>query len=113
MRLFLLCVVLASCRQLPTDAELAACSRAKLERELTGLVQLRGSAVENGRLKPGTYLFSSTYLALRTDAAGQQRFNDVMGPIQRRLDTQPGLLASSAVLADFFSARSSQPREGL
>jgi hypothetical protein len=96
MRLFLLCFSLAACRQLPTEAELAACSRMKLERELTGPVQLRGSAVENGRLKPGTYLFSSTYLALRTDAAGQRRFNEVMGPIQRRLDTQPGLLCAVA-----------------
>jgi hypothetical protein len=100
MHRFLICFLLASCRQLPTEAELAACSRAKLERELTGPVRLRGSAVENGRLKPGMYLFSSTYLALRTDASGQQRFNEVMGPIQRRLDAQPGLLASSATLAD-------------
>jgi hypothetical protein len=100
MRLLLICFALVSCRRLPTDAELAACSRAKLEQELSGPVQLRGSAVENGRLKPGTYLFSSTYLTLKTDAAGQQRFNEAMGPIRRRLDSQPGLLASSERLAD-------------
>lgn len=98
--LFLNCLCLMACRRLPTEAELAACSRAQLERELSGPIQLRGSAIENGRLKPGTYVFSTTYLALRVDASGQQRFNEVSGPIQRRLDTQPGLLAYTALVAD-------------
>ncbi|HTU61120.1 MAG TPA: hypothetical protein VMF89_21850, partial [Polyangiales bacterium] len=44
---------------------------------------------------PGTYLVSTTYLALQQAPEAQQRFNALMGPIMKELAQRDGLLALS------------------
>jgi heme-degrading monooxygenase HmoA len=60
----------------------------------------QGPAVDpaTGALRPGSYVFSSTYLTLRPD--GRPRFGELMGPISADLQTRPGLLAITLALSE-------------
>ncbi|HEU4532705.1 MAG TPA: hypothetical protein VFS00_01260 [Polyangiaceae bacterium] len=51
-----------------------------------------------GALRPGNYVLSSTYLALRPEA--RPRFGELMGPISADLQTRPGLVAISLALSE-------------
>jgi heme-degrading monooxygenase HmoA len=79
------------------------CSRAELEADLVGndgaalagQTKLAGPAVDpaTGRLKPGNYVISSTYLRMPRSEAAQARFGELVGPIAGALMTQQGLVA--------------------
>jgi quinol monooxygenase YgiN len=51
----------------------------------------QGPGVDNGAIMPGQYIISSTFL--RINPTGQQKFQQVLGPILSALKTQPGLVA--------------------
>jgi hypothetical protein len=70
------------------------CSRGIIEPDLES-APLAGSAVADGVLKPGSYLYSTTYLQLRQEPKAQQRFGELMQGILAELQTRPGLLAIS------------------
>jgi hypothetical protein len=73
----------------PVDSE---CTRGELEADFQG-APLAGPAVRDGKLEPGEYVISSTYLRLRQDASSQARFNELMGPIMADLQAREGLQA--------------------
>lgn len=70
------------------------CSRGTLEQDFAA-APLAGAGVVDGKLRAGNYVISATYLQLRQEAAAQQRFGELMGPILAELQTRPGLVAIS------------------
>jgi hypothetical protein len=70
----------------------AGCERGVIEPDFTG-APLAGPAVVSGALPSGQYLISTTYLQLGQDAASQQLFQSLIGPVVADLQTRPGLLA--------------------
>jgi heme-degrading monooxygenase HmoA len=70
------------------------CVRSYTEPDLQ-VAPLSGPGVDpaTGKLAPGTYLLSSTYLRLSTDAAAQKTFQAAFKAISDTLPTQPGLIA--------------------
>ncbi|MCU0684009.1 MAG: hypothetical protein MUF34_17500 [Polyangiaceae bacterium] len=89
----------------------AGCERGVLEADLVGGAQLdvlatrgpqwQGPGVDpaTGALRPGNYVISSTYLTLRTEAAAQQRFGELMGILTEDFQTRPGLVALALSVA--------------
>lgn len=71
------------------------CSRGVLEDDLRFAGEMAGPDVDaaTGKLKPGNYILSSTYLKLALDAKGQKVFRDAMVAINQTLDTTEGLSA--------------------
>lgn len=73
------------------------CARGTLEPDLAMQTPLMGSGVDpaTGAIAPppsGSYVVSSTYLALKPDPAAQARFGELTGPIQAALMNQEGLV---------------------
>lgn len=88
----------------PTDT----CDRAVLEDDLGSPAgpgwALAGPGVDpaTGELLPfdQPVVASTTYLRLRSEVSSQQRFGQLMGPIQETLGTAPGLLAIGLATSD-------------
>ncbi len=78
------------------------CVRSYTEPDLRVAGALTGPGVDaaTGKLAAGTYLFSSTYLRLSTDAAGQQTFQSAFKAISDSLATTPGLVAFQFATSD-------------
>jgi hypothetical protein len=74
---------------MPNEPE---CTRGTLEADFEG-APLAGPAVKDGKLEPGEYVISSTYLRLRQDGPSQARFGELMGPIMADLQARDGLQA--------------------
>jgi heme-degrading monooxygenase HmoA len=73
---------------------LAGCTRDQMEADLAFFAPMSGPAVRaDGSLEPGRYIVSSTYLKLKPEPRAQQRFGELMGPINQTLQNQPGLMA--------------------
>jgi heme-degrading monooxygenase HmoA len=63
---------------------------------LAGQTKLVGPGVDAaGKLKPGSYVFSSTYLRMPTDRSALGRFLELSAPMLESLPTLPGLVAFS------------------
>ncbi|MCU0687999.1 MAG: hypothetical protein MUF34_38110 [Polyangiaceae bacterium] len=63
---------------------------------LAGQTKLVGPGVDaTGKLKPGSYVFSSTYLRMPTDGSALGRFLQLSAPMLESLPTLPGLVAFS------------------
>lgn len=85
----------------PRDPAIAGeprCTRAVLEADIQYATLLTGSGVDpgTGRLvapPPSGYAVSTTYLALKRDAASRARFQQLLGPVTSDLRHQPGLRA--------------------
>ncbi|WP_257454193.1 antibiotic biosynthesis monooxygenase [Archangium lipolyticum] len=76
--------------ELPSDD---GCTRDTLEPDFQSS-PLQGPAVDaQGKLVPGTYIMSSTYLRMRNTQEAQEEFQQLMGPINQTLEEQPGLVA--------------------
>jgi heme-degrading monooxygenase HmoA len=74
------------------------CTRAVLEPDMQYGMPLTGPGVDpaTGALKPppeAGYFVSTTYLALKADAASGARFQELVGPVIGALQRQPGLRA--------------------
>jgi len=76
----------------------AHCTRAALEADIQYPMPLTGPGVDpaTGKLiavPPAGYVVSTTYLALKSDAASNARFQELLGPVISELQRQPGLRA--------------------
>lgn len=78
------------------------CARGALEADLNdngtplaGQTKLQGPGVDpaTGKLRPGSYVFSSTYLRMPSGPQAQARFGELAGPVVSIVPTQPGLVA--------------------
>jgi hypothetical protein len=73
------------------------CTGAVLEDDIKDVSTIHGPGVDPNTHEvlplPSTAVMSTTYLALRTDMATQNKFGAVLGPILPTLANQPGLLA--------------------
>src|SRR5687768_13308 len=101
MKTTLLCLsILASLScGLPGPDE-SKCARGGLESDLKAS-PLAGADVDaTGKLAPGNYVLSSTYLKLSLDPQGQKAFRDAMTRINTILPTQAGLSAFSLATSD-------------
>jgi hypothetical protein len=96
----------------PASSETAddGCARGTLEADLSnyqgqttyegevlaGQTKLVGPGVDAaGKLKPGSYVFSSTYLRMPTDRSALGRFLELSAPMLQSLPSLPGLVAFS------------------
>jgi hypothetical protein len=79
---------------LQSEPRFAGCARGTLEPDLMS-TPLAGPAVGDGALISGQYVVSSTYLQIRTDAASQQLFDELVNPVLADLANRPGLMALS------------------
>jgi hypothetical protein len=98
--LALLTLAAAACGAPGPDEK--ACVRSTLEGDLKLIGALSGPDVDpaTGALKPGSYLVSSTYLKLATDAKGQKAFQDSMKGINAAIPNYPGLSAYQLATSD-------------
>jgi len=81
-------LAIAGCGQSPNQD----CHREALEQDLN-LSNWQGQGVDaSGKLAPGKYMMSSTFLALTSDPAAQKRFQQLLVGISTALQTQPGLV---------------------
>jgi heme-degrading monooxygenase HmoA len=76
----------------------ARCTRTALEADIEYGMPLTGPGVDpaTGKLvapPPAGYVASTTYLALKSDAASNARFQELVGPVISDLQHQPGLRA--------------------
>lgn len=91
------------------DAAEQACARGKLESDLRSPGPLAGPAVDpaTGTLKPppaGGYLVSSTYIPFKPEPAAAAKFQEVLGPVEATLRTQPGIQAIQVGLSSSCGA---------
>jgi len=79
----------------PPPPDDTLCVRGTLEPDIEYAGDLAGPDVDadSGKLAPGSYIISSTYLKLATDPEGQQAFRDAVARIVEELSTQDGLSA--------------------
>lgn len=76
--------------ELPSDD---GCTRDTLEPDFQSR-PLQGPGVDaQGKLAPGTYIMSSTYLRMGHSQEAQAEFERLSGPIDQTLQQQPGLVA--------------------
>jgi heme-degrading monooxygenase HmoA len=76
--------------ELPSDD---GCVRDTLEPDFQS-TPLQGPGVDaQGKLAPGTYIMSSTYLRVGHSQEAQAEFQQLMGPIDQTLQQQQGLVA--------------------
>lgn len=78
------------------------CVRSTLESDLQRIGALSGPDVDptTGKLEPGSYLVSTTYLKLTTDAKGQKAFQDSMKGINAAIADAQGLSAYQLATSD-------------
>ncbi|HTN92546.1 MAG TPA: antibiotic biosynthesis monooxygenase [Sorangium sp.] len=72
------------------------CSKGELEPDRVGDLELTGPGVDagTGALKPGSYVISTTYLALKPEMA--QKASDLAEPVVEALFTMEGFVALAA-----------------
>ena len=70
----------------------AGCERGTLEPDFASL-PMDGPGMDDGVLRAGAYLFSTTYLQLKSDDANRQLFDELTGPVIIDLRTRAGLQA--------------------
>lgn len=101
---WLLLSLLSACGVGPDDSK---CTGGSLESDIRYSGPLRGTAVDpDGKVKPGSYIVSTTYIKLKTDAAASSIFQDVMDGINKVLESTPGLVAFQlATSTECLSAR--------
>ncbi|WNG32215.1 hypothetical protein F0U61_00280 [Archangium violaceum] len=76
--------------ELPSDE---GCTRDTMESDFESS-PLQGPGVDaQGKLAPGTYIMSSTYLRMGHSQEAQAEFQQLMGPIDQTLQQQQGLVA--------------------
>ncbi|MRG97494.1 antibiotic biosynthesis monooxygenase family protein [Polyangium spumosum] len=69
------------------------CVRDELEPDFEP-TPLQGAGVDaEGKLAPGTYLVSSTYIHRKGTPESDAKFGELVGPIVQALQSQPGLVA--------------------
>jgi heme-degrading monooxygenase HmoA len=76
----------------PPQPALAGCVRGTLEPDFVA-APLAGPAVIGGALRPGQYVFSTTYLQLAREPAAQSLFQELLAPVLTDLETRAGLAA--------------------
>ncbi len=78
------------------------CVRGTLEADLVHAGPLTGPEVDatTGKLKPGAYVLSSTYLKLTTSTKGQAAFQASIKAITAVMDAQPGLAGYQLATSD-------------
>ncbi len=78
------------------------CEPGTLEDDIAYASPLTGPDIDatTGKLKPGNYVFSSTYLKLTSSEQGQQAFRDVMQGINAVLPVSAGLAAYRLATSD-------------
>ncbi|MDI3291389.1 antibiotic biosynthesis monooxygenase [Polyangium sp. 15x6] len=79
--------------QTPPDTTDDGCVRDELEADF-GSAPLQGAGVDaEGKLAPGSYILSSTWIHRKGTPASEARFEELVGPIGEALQSQPGLVA--------------------
>jgi hypothetical protein len=83
------------------------CARGTLESDFQVAGPLAGAGVNSeGKLAPGSYLVSSTYLKRVRTQEAQEQFQQLMGPIVEALQSNPGLVAVQfGMSSSCFTAR--------
>jgi hypothetical protein len=100
-------VALVACVPPPPTPDESMCNHTLLEPDFPRDEALTGPGIgADGKLQPGRYVFSSTYLAIRLSTSAFSKFSEVNGPIGRALSSQPGLLAvGTGVSPSCYAAR--------
>ncbi|WP_437287448.1 antibiotic biosynthesis monooxygenase family protein [Sorangium sp. So ce406] len=88
----------------PPGASFDGCSKAELEPDREGGLELAGPGVDagTGALKPGSYLVSTTYLAMKPEMA--QKMIELSGPVMESLSTMKGFVAVAATSSSSCAA---------
>lgn len=88
----------------PPGSPFEGCSKGELEPDRMGDLKLRGPGVdpETGALPPGTYLISTTYLALKPDMV--ERAMELGGPVMQSLFTMKGLVGVATLQSSSCAA---------
>ena len=76
--------------EVPSDD---GCAHGTMEPDFQSSPLMGPGVDDQGKLVPGTYIMSSTYLRLRHTEEAQAEFLQLMDPIDQSLQQQPGLVA--------------------
>ncbi|WP_434044224.1 MULTISPECIES: hypothetical protein [Sorangium] len=88
----------------PPSAPFDGCSKGELEPDQEGRLELAGPGVDagTGALKPGSYLVSTTYLAMKPEMA--PTMTELSGPVMESLFTMKGFVAVAATSSSSCAA---------
>lgn len=89
------------CQPMPNRND-KLCTREKREPDLKFIGALSGPGIDaEGRLKPGEYTVSSTYIQIQDDDAAAKKFQEVMAGMSPILSSHDGLLAYQFATSEY------------